>query len=121
MVQRLLRCRLLSLFAGAKSPGPCLRTTTRFARRFVAPPDKIQPLRRQELASAKFQICGLRVSRGAYAWTVGQPRGGFRYRIPYKFIPKTTILNNLSAFVPASKNQQFFNRPQVSRRQINDF
>jgi hypothetical protein len=28
--------------------------------------------------------------------------------MPYKFIPKTTILNNLSAFVPASKNQQFF-------------
>src|SRR6266536_5397585 len=98
MVRRLLRCRLLSLFAGAKSPGPCLRTTTRFARRLVAPPDQIQPLRRQELASAKFPICGLRVSCRTDAWTVGQPRDGFRYRIPYKFIPKTTILNNLSVF-----------------------
>jgi hypothetical protein len=87
----------------------------------VAPPDQIQPLRRQELASAKFQICGLRVSRGTDAWAVGQPRDGFRYRIPYKFIPKTTILNNLSAFVPASKNQQFFYRPHGLRRQANDF
>jgi hypothetical protein len=121
MVQRLLRRRLLSLFAGAESPGSFLGTAPRIARRLVAPPDQIQPVRRSELSTAEFQIRGLRLSRGADAWPAGRPSDGFRYRIPYKFIPKTTILNDLSAFVPPSKNQQFPYRLHRPRRRENNF
>ena len=72
MVQRLLRRRLLSLFAGAESPGSFLGTAPRFARRVVAPPDQIQPVRRPELFATEFQIRGLRLSRGADAWPLGR-------------------------------------------------
>src|SRR5439155_19685324 len=74
VVQRLLRCRLLSLFAGNKSAGSCLRQTTSFARRIVASPDQIQPLRGEKLSPADFQVRCLRISFGADALT-----GSFRH------------------------------------------
>jgi hypothetical protein len=40
--------------------------------------------------------------------------------MPYKFIPKTTILNNLSAFVPASKGHSLL-APRGSRRREDQF
>ena len=70
-------------------------------------------------ASFKYADYGFRV-----ALTLGRQAGandGFRYRIPYKFILKTTILNDLSTFVPASKNQQFFHCLYGSCRQLNNF
>jgi hypothetical protein len=78
-------------------------------------------VRRPELFATEFQIRGLRLSRGADAWPLGRRSVGFRYRIPYKFIPKTTILNDLSAFVPPSKNQHFSHSHRGSRRLENNF
>lgn len=65
MVQRLLRLPLLPLFTGAKPSRRSIRSTPIVARRLMAAPREIQPLRRAQLAAANLSLCRLWVSISA--------------------------------------------------------